>query len=36
MARSEICELCGSREEVSELEVPQGVEGVRWSGLYLF
>ena len=25
--RSEICELCGSSEEVSELEVPQGVAG---------
>ena len=27
MARSEVCELCGSGEEVSELVVPQGVEG---------
>jgi len=27
MARSEICELCGSNEDVNELAVPQGVEG---------
>jgi len=27
MARSEVCELCGSDEGVSSLEVPQGVEG---------
>jgi len=27
MARSEVCELCGSSEGVSELAVPQGVEG---------
>ena len=27
MARSEVCELCGSSEDVNELAVPQGVEG---------
>jgi protein PhnA len=27
MPRSEVCELCGSSENVSELAVPQGVDG---------
>jgi protein PhnA len=27
MARSEVCELCGSSEDVTLMEVPQGVEG---------